>query len=230
MYFSPMVSPREALLTAILAHAQKRGWSKSELAAELGISSAVLSNWISRKAVSKDAIEPIAAKLGITLGPKGAPIEVADPPAMVHVGSGEERPLEYIAKVTGAHLSAGAGEVLWEVDEIQKSHAFRSDYLREKGLRPDKCKVWTVRGDSMEPRYRDGGVVLIDMSDRTPVHSKVYALVGEDGLRIKQLRRGVVGWEMHSYNPDQNKYPPEPIVGENYAIIGRVRWYAGDED
>jgi phage repressor protein C with HTH and peptisase S24 domain len=152
-------------------------------------------------------------------------------PETVRVGQGDhDSPLVYVTKVTGAHLSAGSGEVLWDMDELQNSHAFQADYMREKGLRPERCKIWTVRGDSMEPRYRSGGVVLIDMSDRAPVHSKVFALVGEDGLRIKQLRRGIAGWEMHSYNPDQNKYPPEPIVGENYAIIGRVRWYAGDED
>jgi len=141
-------------------------------------------------------------------------------------------PSEYVGvtKVTGAHLSAGGGEVLWEIDEVIGSHAFRQDYMLSRGLRAEKCRVWTVRGDSMEPRFCSGDVVLIDMSDRTPVHGKVYALIGDDGLRLKQLRRTQSGWEMHSFNPDQTRFPPEPIVEDNYAIIGRVRWRGGDED
>lgn len=138
--------------------------------------------------------------------------------------------LVYVDKVTGAHLAAGSGEVVYDFDNVEKSHSFRVDWMQEKRLRPERCKVWSVRGDSMEPRYSSGDVVLIDMSDREPRHGKVFALVGDEGLRIKQLRRGPAGWEMHSFNPDQSKYPPEPIVSDNYAVIGRVRWHAGDED
>lgn len=135
-----------------------------------------------------------------------------------------------VDKVSGAQLSAGSGEVLWDLDEVEGSHAFRHDFMARNGLRADRCRVWQIRGESMEPHYRDGGIVLIDMSDREPRHGKVYALVGEDGLRIKQLRRTHSGWEMYSFNPDQNRYPPEPVEDDNVAIIGRVRWYAREDD
>jgi phage repressor protein C with HTH and peptisase S24 domain len=145
-------------------------------------------------------------------------------------------PMAYVDRVTGAQLAAGDGEIVWDFDMVERSHSFRTDWMQAKGLRPERCKVWSVRGDSMEPRYCSGDVVLIDMSDRKPVHGKVYGLVGDDGLRIKQLRRtGSGGWEMYSFNPDQGRYPPEPIVQhadgrESHAIIGRVRWRGGDED
>jgi len=141
-------------------------------------------------------------------------------------------PSEYVGvtRVYGASLAAGSGEVLWDINEVEGSHAFRQDYLQKRGLRVEHCRVWNVRGDSMEPRYCSGDIVLIDMRDRNPVHGKVFALVGEEGLRIKQLRRTASGWEMHSFNPDQVRYPPEPIIDDNYAIIGRVRWRGGDED
>lgn len=146
------------------------------------------------------------------------------------IGPDADIELAYVTKVCGAQLSAGSGEVIWDMDEVRNSHGFRADYMRSRGLRAEKCKVWSVRGDSMEPRYRSGDIALIDMSDREPSHGKVFALVCEDGLRIKQLRRGASGWEMHSFNPDQNRYPPEPILSDNCAIIGRVRWRGGDED
>jgi transcriptional regulator with XRE-family HTH domain len=136
----------------------------------------------------------------------------------------------WLNKVIGAHLSAGSGEVIWDIDEADKYYAYRRDWFQRKGLRPERCKVWMVRGDSMEEKYSHGDYVVIDMSDREPRHGKIYALVGEGGLRMKQLRRTPSGWEMYSFNPDKNKYPTEPIVDNNFAIIGRIRGHQGDDD
>jgi phage repressor protein C with HTH and peptisase S24 domain len=136
----------------------------------------------------------------------------------------------FVDRIVGASLSAGSGEVIWDFDQEEKSHAFRRDWMVKKGLRAERCKVWAVRGESMEPRYSAGDALLIDMSDRTPKHGKRFALVGDDGLRVKQLHQTPTGWVMHSLNPDKTKYPDEPIVNENFAIIGRVRGRAGDED
>lgn len=153
----------------------------------------------------------------------------AQEPQHVYVG-GEETDLIFVNRVVGAKLAAGTGEILWEADELDKSHGYRRDYMQAKGLSPDRCKVWAIRGDSMEPKYSSGDVLLIDMSDREPRHGKVFALIGDDGLRVKQLLRTETGWLMHSYNPDKFRYPDEPLVKGNYAIIGRVRAHAGDDD
>lgn len=137
----------------------------------------------------------------------------------------------YVPRVTGGKLSAGSGEILWEIDEEINAVAFRLDWMQAKGLKPSRCKVWRVRGDSMDPRYSNGDSLLIDMSDRQPKHGKFYALIGEDGLRVKQLRAtNQGGWEMYSINADKDRYPTEPIVQGNYEIIGRVRGRSGDED
>lgn len=146
-------------------------------------------------------------------------------------GKVENDSLLFIDKVVGARLSAGAGEVLWDFEQIDKAHAFRMDWMQAKRLRPDRCKVWTVSGDSMDPKYPHGSWVLINMAERDPVHGRNFALIGTDGLRLKQLRRSELGgWLMHSLNADQARYPPEPIVDDNYAIIGRVRAHGGDDE
>ena len=63
-----------------------------------------------------------------------------------------------------------------------------------------------------------------------PRHGKVYALTGEEGMRVKQLRKDANGaWHMYSFNPDQWTYPPEPLT-DDMRILGRVRWHAGDDD
>lgn len=140
-------------------------------------------------------------------------------------------PLVYVDKVAGAQLSAGNGHIAWDFERIDKSHAFRLSWMQKKGLRADKCKVWTVSGESMWPYYPHGSWVLINEAQREPLHGKNFGLIGEDGFRLKQLRRSESGgWTMHSLNPDQNKFPPEPIVSDNYTIIGRVRGHGGDDD
>ena len=138
--------------------------------------------------------------------------------------------LVWVNKINGARLSAGSGEVIYDVEEQQNSHGFRADYMQRRGLKAQRCKLWTVKGDSMEPRYSSGDVVLIDMSDREPRHGKVFAIVGDNELRIKQLIKDVAGWSMRSLNPDKVRYPDEPITSDGVAIIGRVRWRGGDED
>lgn len=166
------------------------------------------------EAAPRSSEPPILSEAHVLVGPPGSAVDMV-----------------FVNGVSGAHLSAGTGEVVYEVDEEENAVAFRMDWMQSKGLRPERCKVWRVRGESMEPRYSHGDSLLIDMSDRTPRHGKFFALVGDGGLRVKQLRATAGGgWEMYSLNPDKTRFPTEPIVNDNYAIIGRVRGRSGDED
>jgi phage repressor protein C with HTH and peptisase S24 domain len=215
------------LLAALQGVQRDRGWNETDMATELGVSNAVWANWKARGAVSKDGFEKVLANF------PEAFLVYMNPNRILEEKGQDAAPdaLTYVDKVCGASLSAGNGEVFWDHEQIDKSHAFRLDWMQKKGLRAERCKVWTVRGDSMDPKYPHGSWVLINMSEREPVHGKNFALIGEDGLRLKQLRRSEAGgWIMYSLNPDQSKYPPEPIVGENYAVIGRVRGHGGDDD
>lgn len=151
-------------------------------------------------------------------------------PEHVYVGGTNGEEMWSINRVVGAKLAAGTGEVFWEADEVEKSFSFRRDWMQRKGLTPERCKVWAIRGDSMEPKYASGDVLLIDMADRERRHGKIYALVGDEGLRVKQLLRTESGWTMRSFNQDKTRYPDEPIVEGNVAILGRVRGHAGDDD
>ena len=135
----------------------------------------------------------------------------------------------FLNLVRGAKLSAGNGEVIWDFEEIDNSHYFRADWMQKKGYKASRCKLYEVHGDSMWPTLSDGDLVMINMAEREVRTGEVYALVADDGLRIKRLNRLADGTiEMRSDNPQQHKYPPEPIRDENAAVIGRVVWKAGD--
>lgn len=133
----------------------------------------------------------------------------------------------YVTRVKGPHLSAGTGEVVWDYEEIEHSHAFRRDWMQKEGYNPRRCKLLDVRGDSMTPTVKNGDMVMINMADREVASGELFALICEDGLRIKRLHRRSGGIWMHSDNPDQLRYPPELIEDHHAAIIGRVVWRGG---
>lgn len=208
---------------------------KSELARRMGISPDFLYQMAKGKDQSARTINDGYARLAEKAGRKDdgwldldddAPPIVRDQNASYDI-----RPeLVYVEAIKDATLSAGSGDVVVEHERVEESHAFRSDYMHRRHLNAKKCTVWKVRGDSMVPRYNDGDVVLIDTSDTMPRHGKVYALTGEEGMRVKQLRKDANGaWHMYSFNPDQWTYPPEPLT-DDMRILGRVRWHAGDDD
>ncbi len=129
-------------------------------------------------------------------------------------------------------LSGGPGSTPL-LDEIEESRAvpFMRDWLREKGIPPNKAKRFKVKGDSMVPTVGEGDTVLVDTSDTKIRNGRVYALSYGDDLRIKRLFTKLDGTLiLHSDNPDavprDEELPPE--LAEQYIrIIGRVRDRSG---
>lgn len=147
-------------------------------------------------------------------------------------GVGEPSPDDstvFVASVRGARLSAGNGHLVIDHEEIDRSHAFRRDYMVRRGLNPERCKLFRVEGDSMSPTLNSGDIVMLNMADRDVVSGKIYGLIAEDGIRIKRLIRRIDGViEMRSDSPLQHEYPPEPITSDRVAVIGKAVWHAGD--
>ena len=124
-------------------------------------------------------------------------------------------------------LSAGNGSCVFE-DVEKYDMPFMRYFFKTRNVDYKNAVMVKVRGRSMEPMYQDGGVVLVDMSDREVRDGDVYAIRQNDLLRIKQLsyRMADGALVVTSMNPE---FPPEIIVGEQMnqiEVIGRVRWNA----
>ena len=127
-------------------------------------------------------------------------------------------------------LSAGPGA---NGDNARKLApvAFRREWLSENGLKPDKCVVTGVSGNSMEPMLFDGDLVLLNRNRMDVRSGEIYGLVDIEGdVRIKRIERIKEGIILRSENPD---CPSELRLGEDanrVSIIGSLAWSGHTHD
>ena len=121
-----------------------------------------------------------------------------------------------------AELSAGGGAVVTS-EELGEKYAFRKKWAFESGLCKGKVVLMTVRGDSMEPTFKDGDTVLVDMARIKLISGCIYAMGTDDMLQIKRLERRGKGVRVIS---DNSRYEPYDAAPDEVRIIGQVVWYA----
>ena len=122
--------------------------------------------------------------------------------------------------------SAGNGSLV--IEEAAGSVPVAGNLLQRLHMRPEHARVLDASGDSMLPTIADGDPLILDISPdaRSRIaDGKIYAFtVGNDAF-IKRLRREPGQLMMVSDNADD--FPPRPVpAGEQFRIIGRVRWGA----
>lgn len=116
--------------------------------------------------------------------------------------------------------------------EVTGGLAFKRDWLRRMGAKPQHLFVIYATGSSMEPYIFDGDVVLFDSSDTEPRDRQVYAIRRPDGgVSIKRMAQQISGsWLIRSDNPDKARYPDEEVSPQSMhdvPIMGRVIWRGG---
>lgn len=127
-----------------------------------------------------------------------------------------------------ARLSAGTGSL--QVDgDIERSYAFRSDFLHRKG-NPANMVMMRVEGDSMQPEIMNNDVVLLDQSKQEIRTGRLFAVGFEDAIYLKRIDMLPGKFVLKSVNPD---YPPVELDvrgqnGDAFRVIGQVIW-AGRE-
>jgi phage repressor protein C with HTH and peptisase S24 domain len=130
-----------------------------------------------------------------------------------------------------AKAAAGLGSENPHV-EIRSTLAFKRDWLKDKGAKPDQLMVIYAEGDSMWPTINDRDVLLVDRSRIDPVDGQVFVLAGSDGAIVKRLIQGPLGqWFLRSDNDNKEQYPDRYHLRSNaneHQIIGKVIWRGGD--
>lgn len=122
------------------------------------------------------------------------------------------------------HLSAGGGRDQVEIELVKGSpQAFRTSWIRDMRLKPNKLAAMTASGDSMEPTIHHGDSLLIDVSQVDVVDGKVYALWYDGGERVKRLfRLPGGGLRIKSDNPAFDTIELPPGYSGYVRVLGRV--------
>jgi phage repressor protein C with HTH and peptisase S24 domain len=97
-----------------------------------------------------------------------------------------------------------------------------TDWIERRGYRRDDLIAITVRGESMEPTFYEGDLVVINTADTQPVAGSVFAVNYEGEPAIKRLKRDMGRWWLVSDNADQRQYYPVTFEGDTSKIIGRI--------
>lgn len=120
--------------------------------------------------------------------------------------------------------SAGHGSAL-EDEQIKGGIAFRTDWLRAKGLKEKHLATITARGDSMEPTIKNGDLLLINSLEKEVAGDAIYVIRSEGHLYAKRLQLMFSG---ELYIKSDNQIYTTQIVTTDKAsdlvIVGRVVW------
>lgn len=127
------------------------------------------------------------------------------------------------ATLQGVSLGGGMAP-----DEYAETHKlkFRAESLQRKGLRPNSLMVYYGRGDSMEPRIRDGDAILVDTTDHRVVNNHIYFIQHNGHFFAKRLQRHGPVTLIVSDNTNDPQWRMPVVVQESddFEVIGKVRW------
>lgn len=131
------------------------------------------------------------------------------------------------ALVPRLDIKASAGNGALAIDEeVIDFLAFQASWLRSRNINPDRARVMTAKGDSMEPTIRDGDVLLVDTSIDRVRDNALYIIVFEGLVFVKRIHMKIDGSIL--LISDNQLYPPETVTSDaapRLHVAGRVVWF-----
>lgn len=110
--------------------------------------------------------------------------------------------------------------------DLETGLVSRSLVEDELKARTEDLLLIDVRGDSMEPIFRQGDQLLIDKRDRNPIQPGPFAILEDEAYYVKLVERLPQrrGWyRIWSAN---ERYGPYEVSEEELVIMGRPVWFA----
>jgi len=125
-------------------------------------------------------------------------------------------------------LSKETGGIV--INNKARDFAFKSDWLKMKGLKKSNLVYLEFSGDSMKETIKDGSLLLINRGKIDVEEGKVYLIKYKNELKTKRLYNRFDGGII--MKSDNISFPEEIAkfkeVKENIEIVGQVIWQAGD--
>lgn len=152
------------------------------------------------------------------------PVAPPSPFIRVDVADPTDPRFTFIPKVRlrlTAGISGYAVEPEHDNDEPSLT-AIPTHWIVQRGYSPASLIAIHVRGESMEPTFYAGDLVVLNTADTQPVDGGVFAINYEGEPVVKRMSRDAGQWWLTSDNPDQRKYHRKVCAGEACIVVGRI--------
>lgn len=177
-----------------------------DFAKMLGVSQATVSGWESEKyQPDRDTLIKMASYFDVSVD-----YLIGNSPVKKEKKKGVQIPV--LGEVRAGYPMEAVENII-DYEEIDEEMARRGEFF---ALR--------IKGDSMEPRFVDGDVVIVRKQETADSGDIVVALVNGDSATIKKLKRHQNGITLV---PSNSAYEPmyysnEEIMGLPVTILGKV--------
>ena len=208
-----------------------RGMSQSALAAKIGIRQPSVASWLNGRTKKLEGENLLNAAVAFGVHPEWlatgkGPItkEEKQETGFPRIPSEEDFVLipQYTTKG-----SCGTGFMNDHI-ELLGGLVFKRSWLERMRLDDDNACVIYASGDSMYPSISDGDVLLLDKTEHPLRSDEIYAVMVDDEVVVKRLRKGFEGIVLKGDNPNKAAYPDiEVPQGYDLTVIGRVVWRGG---
>jgi len=211
------------------ARARGLGLTQESIGAELGITQGAVSQYLNGKIPMNYRTLAVFCR---ALDVEDTDIRTDLPEQQLSQTGANGQGYEDVPAYTqGVGLGSGT-----EVQEYAETHSlkFRATSLRRKGLLNRRLSVYYGKGDSMEPRIKDGDAILFDEDDTRPVHGAIFVVEWRGEIYAKRIQMiddlvlvasDNPNGDHHWNRPKRMDNPREPV-----RIIGRVRWIGSWEE
>ena len=210
-----------------------QGLGKSELAREIGVSAATLTNWENGKveSIKGENLMKVCVALncseswlmrGSDSPPSDRILQVL--PGAQRVVARDDNSSEFVqvAKVK-LRLSAGITGFQTAPDTTDgRTVSLPRQWLDKKAYSPDRLVAIKIKGESMEPALHEDDVVIVNTAETEPRDGYVFAVNYEGEAVVKRLSRDAGDWWLTSDNSDQRKFHRKICRGPDCIIVGRV--------
>jgi len=210
--------------------------SQADFVSKTGANQGEVSALLRNKSFGEKKARKIETDCGLPVGWLDTP---AEPPTPTSMGisnaipivlTDEHSPDQVRIPMVTLRLQAGVMGIQTEPDRRDGGTLGLSmSWVRRKGYDPQQLLAIPVKGESMEPTFYEGDVVVINLADKQPVDNGVYAINYEGEAVVKRMARDAGQWWLMSDNPDQRRHFRRACHGKECIIIGRVVRREGDQ-
>lgn len=196
-----------------------RHGGQSAVAEKLGVSRQQLSH-IGAETPVRNIGDKQARKIEMTFG---LPIGHMDQPLGIVTVDMDE--ISVVVPLLNVTASMGAGAVIPWTEEAVFNMRISKHWLRHntQATSFDRLAIITAHGDSMEPTFTDGSILLVDTAITNLKLDAVYVLSRDGELFIKRVQRNIDGsFIIKSDNPQYEPQRLEDPIKAGLLVQGRV--------